>query len=212
MPDHGGNPQLRAASNDSPKRRQVLDAAQDLFLANGYGAVSMDAVARRAGVSKATLYAHFESKEALFATMLGRYSLADTLADELFASPAGDLRALLEAVGRIVLRFLLREHALALVSIAIAESARFPELGCAFYDRGPRRTHEQMRDWVAAQQAAGRVRADADPHVAAEQFAALLRSDLFLRAVLDVPPPPTEAEIERTVVVAVDSWLRAYAA
>ena len=69
-----------------------------------------------------------------------------------------------------------------------------------------------MRRWVVAQQAAGRVRADADPHAAAAQFAALLRSDLFLRAALDVPPPPTEAEIERTVVAAVDSWLRAYAA
>jgi len=39
----------------SPKRRQIVAAAEALFLAQGYGAVSMDAVARRAGVSKATL-------------------------------------------------------------------------------------------------------------------------------------------------------------
>ena len=212
MRDHGGNPSVQTASNASPKRRQVLEAAQELFMAHGYGAVSMEAVARRAGVSKATLYAHFESKDELFATMLGRSSLADTLADELFAPPAGDLRGLLEMLGRTVLRFLLRRQTLALIRIAVAETARFPELGRAFYERGPRRNREQMSRWVAAQQAAGRVRGDADPDIAAEQFTALLRSDLYMRATFNLPPPPTDAEIERTVMAAVDSWLRAYAA
>ncbi len=212
MPDHGDQPPLQAVSKASAKRRQVLDAAQELFLAHGYGAVRMDAVARRAGVSKATLYAYFESKDELFATIMGRSWLADTLADELFATPDGDVRGLLESAGRGVLRFLLRARTLAFVSIAVTEAKRFPELGRAFYDRGPRRTREQMRRWVTAQQTAGRLRADADPDAAAEQFTALLRSDMFLRAIFDVPPPPTDAEIERTVMAAVDTWLRAYAA
>ena len=58
------------AADGSPKRRQIVDAAQALFLAHGYGAVSMDAVARTAGVSKATLYAYFDSKDQLFATIV----------------------------------------------------------------------------------------------------------------------------------------------
>ncbi len=47
------------SDTESPKRQLVLDAAASLFMAHGYGAVSMDAVARAAGVSKATLYAYF---------------------------------------------------------------------------------------------------------------------------------------------------------
>ena len=40
---------------ESPKRKVILEAATELFMAHGYGAVSMDAIARAAGVSKATL-------------------------------------------------------------------------------------------------------------------------------------------------------------
>src|SRR6476659_7929583 len=55
---------------ESPKRRAILDAARGLFMTEGYGAVSMDAVARSAGVSKATLYAHCGAKDRLFAAII----------------------------------------------------------------------------------------------------------------------------------------------
>ena len=44
----------------------IMQAAKALFLEHGFGAVSMDQIARQAGVSKATVYAHFTSKEKLF--------------------------------------------------------------------------------------------------------------------------------------------------
>lgn len=49
------------------KRRAILDAAQEVFDARGYEAATMDAVAQKAGVSKGTLYNHFQNKEDLFA-------------------------------------------------------------------------------------------------------------------------------------------------
>ena len=48
------------------KAESVLSAAKRAFLSAGFGAVSMDTIAREAGVSKATVYAHFGSKEDLF--------------------------------------------------------------------------------------------------------------------------------------------------
>src|SRR5256885_16619682 len=48
------------------KAALILRGARRAFLAAGFGAVSMDAIAREAGVSKATVYAHFGSKEDLF--------------------------------------------------------------------------------------------------------------------------------------------------
>lgn len=201
-----------AAPDGSPKRRQVLDAARELFLARGYGAVSMDAVAQRAGVSKATLYAHFLSKDDLFATMMGECSVVDMISERLLASPPVDLRAALTAIGQMVLSFLLQEQTIAMFRIAIAESGRFPQLGRAFYAQGPLRGIERLRRWIAQQQAAGHVRADADPEVAAQQFADLLRGPLFMRATLALPSPPTEAEVDRAVAAAVETWLRAYGA
>src|SRR5712692_7456684 len=52
------------------KAEAVLAAAERAFLAGGFGAVTMDMVARQAGVSKATVYAHFTSKEVLFGAVI----------------------------------------------------------------------------------------------------------------------------------------------
>lgn len=52
-----------------PTRERLLRAAQELIEEGGYGAASVVAIAERAGVAAGTLYRHFESKEALFATL-----------------------------------------------------------------------------------------------------------------------------------------------
>lgn len=211
MPDHAVLLDAPQAPGGSPKRQRVVEAAAALFLAHGYGAVSMDAVARRAGVSKATLYAHFTSKDALFGTLVRECAAASILDEALFPAEVADLRAALEALGQRVLRFLLDPRRLATYRMALAETERFPEIGRTLYADGPRRFRERMRDWLAALQAQGWLR-DADPAVAAGQFGALLGGDLLLRARLMIPPPPGEAEIDRAIADAVETWLRAFAA
>ena len=54
------------------KAESILAAAKRTFLAAGFGAVSMDSIAREARVSKATVYAHFGSKEELFGAVIER--------------------------------------------------------------------------------------------------------------------------------------------
>src|ERR1700751_4544390 len=64
----------RVERNEAPaggKAESILAAAKRTFLAGGFGAVSMDTIAREAGVSKATVYAHFGSKEELFGAVIG---------------------------------------------------------------------------------------------------------------------------------------------
>ena len=56
------------------KAETILAAAERAFLAGGFGAVTMDAIAREAGVSKATVYAHFTGKEELFGAIVARVS------------------------------------------------------------------------------------------------------------------------------------------
>src|SRR3981081_2768870 len=98
----------------SPKRRAIMEAATDLFAARGYGAVSMDAIARAADVSKATLYAHFESKDALFATIVKAACEENIMPGGEFTdggAPDGtqDVAAALRAIGGRILRFFLRD-------------------------------------------------------------------------------------------------------
>src|SRR5450755_201183 len=75
-------PQARPASSRLPRqarRRQLLGAAQEVFVAQGYHAAAMDEIAERAGVSKPVLYQHFPGKLDLYLALL------DESADELVA-------------------------------------------------------------------------------------------------------------------------------
>ncbi len=195
---------------DSPKRQAVLDAASTLFMIQGYGAVSMDAVAKAAGVSKATLYAHFESKDRLFATIVGEGCRQNIAVSDMLPEPGSDLDEALTALGQRVLRFLLDERPLAIYRVVIAESARFPELGRAFYEHGPAVFTRVFGDWLRLQAEAGRLSVP-DPEMAANQFIGLLRAGVYLRATLGLTSAAIDAEIDATVAAAVRTFLKSYA-
>jgi TetR/AcrR family transcriptional repressor of mexJK operon len=199
------------SEHESPKRLAIMDAATELFAARGYGAVSMDAIARAADVSKATLYAHFESKDRLFATIVQvacveHITPADEVPDREILGEAPDAETALTAIGGRILRFFLRELSLAIHRLVIAESVRFPELGRAFYDNGPVAGRERLAAWMVRQ-------ADLtvpEPEMAAEQFLGLLRSGLYLRATLGLAPDSSEADIDAVVTAAVGTFMRAF--
>lgn len=200
-----------SAALDRPKRRAIVEAAAKLFMRDGYGAVSMDAVARESSVSKATLYAHFTGKDRLFATIVAERCAG--LQAECEADPdwqAQDLRTALTSMGRRWLGFLMSPATIAIYRVVVAEAQRFPELPVAFYDSGPRPIKEWLTAWIAAQAQAGRLAAP-DPLVAAEQFVALLRTGVFFRATLGVGAEPGEAERRMVVDQAVGTFLRAFA-
>lgn len=197
--------------SESPKRRAMLRAAGELFIARGYGAVSMDAIAREAGVSKATLYAHFASKDRLFATIINEACRQNFVVGDFLPADAPDLAAALTALGQRMLRFLLEDRALAISRVVTAESMRFPELGRAFYQNGPEVFRRAFGQWLVTQAAAGRLSVP-DPAIAADQFVGMLRgTGVYMRASLGLPPPPTDAEIDATVAAAVATLLRACA-
>ncbi len=192
------------------KRRQVVEAAARLFMAQGYGATSMDAVAREAGVSKATVYAYFPGKDALFAAIVGEACEREAQGRPSCPSTGGaDLAATLVSLGEGYLSFLFREEVLAIQRVVMAEGPRFPELGRAFYESGPRRMVLWLTGWFGTLQREGRLR-EGDPELAAEQFLSLLRSTAFLRRMLRLPPAADAGEIAGIVAAAVDTFLRAW--
>jgi len=203
----------RSDNPDSPKRRAIMEAATELFAARGYGAVSMDAIARAADVSKATLYAHFESKDALFATIVKAACEENIMPGGEFTdggAPDGtqDVAAVLRVIGGRILRFFLRDLTMALHRLVIAESVRFPELGRAFYENGPVAGRRGLAAWMSRQPGL----AVPEPEIAAEQFLGMIRSGLYLRATLGLEPEPDDAAIDAVVAASVRTFLRAYGA
>jgi TetR/AcrR family transcriptional repressor of mexJK operon len=200
-----------SSAEASPKRAAILAAAKRLFLAGGYATVSMDTVAREAGVSKATLYAHFTGKEALFSAIVAEGCTAIAAQAEQVASHAPSTGGALREVGRLWMRFLLHPDSMAIHRTVIAECARFPDLARAFYEAGPATGRAWLARWMAEEQRQGRLRADAAPEIAADHLMGLLRGDLYLRTVLG-GPVPDERAVQAVIDQAVEVFLRAYGA
>ena len=85
-------------------RRRILVAAIDLFAARGYGAATMDDLARHAGVARATVYQHFGSKFGLFQALAldtaARSGLERIESNFTHPDPIVGLRALVRFTGR----------------------------------------------------------------------------------------------------------------
>ena len=118
----------------SPSKRQsIIDAARALFVAKGFAAVSMDAIAAQAPVSKRTLYNHFESKEAVFGAVVAAEAEAEPSAG---AQPAFDPdRALEEQLASMVaarLAELFEPSRFELLRMIIGETVRDPKLAEQF--------------------------------------------------------------------------------
>ena len=190
----------------SAKREAILDAAQVLFLSEGYAATSMDAVAAAAGVSKATIYAHFEGKDQLFGAIMSRRCEASFV----FAPPDEDADAVrtFTVYAERLLRLLTTPEALALYRVVVAESARTPELARTFYENGPVRGRESIVASAVRLQQRGELVADVDPAVIADQFIGMLWAEAYHRDLLGLPPG--DRSHDGTIAAAVGTLTRAY--
>jgi TetR/AcrR family transcriptional regulator, mexJK operon transcriptional repressor len=198
---------LESASR--PKAQDILKAARDLFIAKGFEAASMDGVAKAAGVSKATVYAHFKSKNELFAAIVAQVS--ESLTAEIRAVIDAKL-PLRQALGRIGFKFLevlTDPRRVRMFRMMVAEVDRFPELGRVFYEAGPLVMQDCLAGFLDSVAAAGGL-AIPDSGLATRQFLSLIKADLHLRCLLVLGTEPSREELERQVAAAVDMFLKAY--
>lgn len=193
----------------SPKRQALEKAAAAVFLRDGYAGASVDIIAREAGVSKATLYSHFRSKEELFGAIIcqqcGRFVVEAQMADVKKADPGQVLRNL----GQGFLENLLTPHMLALYRVVAAEAYRFPVLGQTVHDSGPGPARTSLAGYFRDLTRQGRLRVKR-PEIAADQFFGALLGGIHFRQILAVEKPPTKRMIETWVENAVTAFLAAH--
>ncbi|MGF1628446.1 MAG: TetR/AcrR family transcriptional regulator [Kiloniellaceae bacterium] len=193
------------------KHRAIQQAGTDVFLELGYEAATMDLIAAKAGVSKQTVYNHFQSKDGLFKATIA--DLTSTLMEPLgLRDPATSTpERLLGSLAQEFLTLMLQPSSLALYRLIVAESPRLPELGAEIYAVGAGRMLATLADYLARETRTGRLRVT-DPQLAAEQFVGMLTGRLQLRALLGVCPAPDEAELKQRAEHAVACFLALYAA
>ena len=191
-----------------PERRQLLlDAAEAIFVELGYSATSMDDIARRAGMSKKTLYRLFETKESLFAAVIA--ARRASLNPAIDQGDCPDVATAREILRRYLLRiagFVLAPRQAALYRLVIAESQRAPEIAHAFHREGPVKARAPLIDWLAVQKERGILRV-ADPASAASMLFSMVISEPQMRLLIGEIRAHDHATIEERVDRAVDLFL-----
>lgn len=200
---------VAAPGSRAAKPLQILDAARELFLRDGFSATSMDAVAKVAGVSKATVYAHFSSKEELFAAMTEAECRRSW--PEITSAEIGQLDPIpkLREVAERYVRFITSGYPVSLLRVVSAGAPRNPALGRIFYDNAPGAGRLKFAELLRHADAGGLLRVP-DPLHAADTFFAMLRGDIHIRILVGMPLP-SEAELTAHAREVVDRFLKAYA-
>lgn len=175
---------------------RILDAATALFLGDGYGFTSVEAIAQRAGISKRTLYARYANKAQIFGAVVRN------IIDEL-RPPASvpliegeNLDMVLTRLAGLILRAALTPKALGLFRLMVAESGRFPELAVVATEQGASREAVTLISALLTRERdAGRITIS-NAEFAAQQFLFMVLA-LPQRRALGLGNPMHADELER---------------
>ena len=176
-------PRWQRRAEDRP--REICAAALGIFAEKGFAAARLDEIARRAGVSKGTLYLYFSSKEELF-----RAVVRDTVAPNIDV-----VRSIVQGVNLPfdqIVRMLLPRFAIvsqnvpvgAVAKMVIGESRNFPELAKVWHDEVVSKVLAILSELIGRGQARGEVR-PGDPRLHAMSLMGAMLMGLLWRETLE---------------------------
>lgn len=195
---------------DYTKDSRILQAARELLFNHGLHAVSMDAVAVRAGVSKTTLYARFANREMLIRAVAsdqaGRFArnLDDVVPD------MDGLRGVLLAFAVDLIAFMSHSDRLQLMRAMISQPDSGREMAQQVFRSGPMQTREHLAQWLAVQTQRGLLACPA-PQRSAEQLIGMLMGLRILAGLFGRTPFESADDLLSHVTPAVDLFIAAHA-
>jgi TetR/AcrR family transcriptional repressor of mexJK operon len=187
-----------------------VEAAGALFCQHGFEAVSLEAIAQAAGVSKLTIYSHFGDKEGLF-TAAVEARCAAQLPHGLFERPENlPISEALRQIGAAFVELVFAEDAVQLMRMMAAQAGQSTTLAQLYFKAGPKRALEEMEGFLALAKQRNQLSLD-DPKRAAGQFFVLLKGIHHFRCLLGIEPMPGPAARAEHVEQCVALFLRAHA-
>lgn len=199
----------KGRGREGEKFKLVLDTARSVFLKHGYDRASMDMIAQEAGVSKATVYAYFETKQQLLVMLVQEEckAMGPAVLDAL-TSPILDIEAALKTIARNFTSVFLNNHGLDFYRLMISSVNQFPEVAAIFMEAGPDQHRAEIADFFNKAMQQGLLRIN-DVDLAVKQFLGLVAADLPLIWVLAIQAPPPE-QYEEIINSGVRIFLTSY--
>ena len=195
---------------DLEKRAAILQSAKRLFTTQGFDGTSMDAIAQAAGVSKLTVYSHYQDKERLFVAAVECVCQEQMPAEIFLADLKGPIRRQLLTIARAFFSLITSDEAIAVHRTIVANAQQSPKLAQLFWEAGPKRTQEGFATFLHEEVKAGKLDIP-DLHRAATQFFCLLKGECHARMEFGCGEALSQREIDDHINATVDMFLRAYA-
>ncbi|BBM82442.1 TetR/AcrR family transcriptional regulator [Candidatus Uabimicrobium amorphum] len=200
---HAGRPR------DLEKKRAIIDSATTLLLELGYGHTSMDAVAAKAGVSKQTVYSHFQTKENLFRCVIMERCDAFSPSVELLDRQGLSPREVLEKLGRGFANLIFSHQCILMQRLLMSDAAKHQRACEIFFEAGPQRMLDMLEKYFHEQNKKGKMDIKS-PQRAADHFFSMIQGTYHLKLLLNLEQDVSEQEIEETVQSVVDIYSKSY--
>jgi AcrR family transcriptional regulator len=190
-------------------RQRILEAATHLFLDQGYGSTSIEAVAARAGISKRTFYHRFDDKAALFAAVVHGIIEKIRPGADVPLIEGTTLAAVMQHLARLMLQAALSPPAIALHRLVTGESMRFPELAYAVENDGIKSEAATLIGGLLARELPQVILSEELRRFAAEQFIDMVIGGPQRRA-MGFGAPMSRAELDAWSARVVAFFLHGY--
>jgi TetR/AcrR family transcriptional repressor of mexJK operon len=197
----------RGRPRDGAKDEAILHAAAALFLDRGFEA-SVDAVAAQAGVSKATIYARYDDKDALFCAVLAWKCGSVVPPGSFVHDPQVPVRDTLITIAKRFLDLVLGDDAMRMHRLIVADPSRAARMAELFFATAVTPLKDRFAAWLAGESDAGRLRV-ADPQGSAWRYLGAVKGEAHMRASLGLRPVEPD-RLARHIEACADEFLRAH--
>jgi TetR/AcrR family transcriptional repressor of mexJK operon len=194
---------------DTAKRAGIIRAAMALFMKDGFELTSMEAVAKKADVSKLTIYSHFANKEDLFKAAVSQRCDQQAMPECFMALADLPVEKALLQLGHRLATLIFSPDSIRLQRVMQAESGRHPHIIKIFYEAGPRRVREAFAELLEIWNRQGKLDVP-DVALATEQFFSLLKGEKLLKTLMHLETRTNPHDMQKHVQAAVQLFLTGY--
>lgn len=194
---------------DPAKRAAILQAAKQLFAEQGFDGASMDLIARRAGVSKLTVYSHFGDKDGLLTAVVQAHCDQDLPAELFEPLPDVPLAERLTDIAEAFFNMATHPEAIASHRMLCAPQVSAGKLAELFWEAGPARIQSDLAALLKRRHAAGELRIK-DAEQAAAHFFALAKGNAHARLLIGLDSGQNPHQSRRHLHSVVKLFLHAY--
>lgn len=195
---------------DLEKRHRILDAAKTLFLQHGYHGSSMNQIAQTAGVTKLTVYNHFQDKANLFSCAIEETCESIILASPNSLTATSDFKVALYESCALSMNIVNLPEAIKLDLLLMELAAQKSPLTTQFYQASHSKLDQVWNAFFQQAQDFGFIQQD-HPSTQTDLMVSLLFGTRHQRVQLGLIPIPSAAEQHHIIESAIELFLLKYA-